>query len=239
MIKADVALDSMSIVVKGRFNAAIFSPLWFLQQELIGASDFSKADIEMITSEFASFSTGWLQCQVVPDALQLITKHPTEFERLRDVAVGILNTLPHTPISALGINRAVHFATSDLDQYLAIGDRLVPKQFWEDLVALPITRQVAVVGERPDVFAGRLQVQVEPSQNFPRHIFVAQNDHFDLTVEEVKATSRTESWIEAKKDRSIEPSADKIPMATDILMSVWAVSVNRADDIVNAIARIR
>src|SRR5512144_394929 len=49
----------------------------------------------LVTREFASFTVGWLTCQVTPDALQLTTVVPEEFERVRDAAVGILNTLSH------------------------------------------------------------------------------------------------------------------------------------------------
>lgn len=173
MSDAVIALDGISVVAKGRFNAAIFSPLWLLQQNLIGVADFTGASIEVITNDFASFSTPWLMLQVLPDALQLSTTDPADFERVRDVGVGVLNALPHTPIAALGINRQVHFASRSREHYHAIGDQLVPKPFWENLIELPVTRSVMVWGQRPDNYGGRVQIQVEPSVKFRGHVYVA------------------------------------------------------------------
>ena len=140
----ELALDGVSVVVKGLFNAAIFSPAWLLAEGLIGKSEYGEADVELITREIASFTVGWLRCQVSPDALQLTTTEPEEFERVRDAAVGILNTRSHTPVAALGINREVHLPARDEAHYLAIGDALAPKKFWEPLVDLPATRTLTV-----------------------------------------------------------------------------------------------
>jgi hypothetical protein len=233
-----ILLDGISVVVKGRFNAAIFSPLWLLQQNLIGVSDFTDASIEVITNDFASFSTPWLMLQVLPDALQLTATDPAEFERVRDVAVGVLNALPHTPVAALGINRQVHFAANNSEHYHAIGDQLVPKAFWENLISLPVTRSVTVWGQRPDNYGGRVQIQVEPSVKFRGHVYVAHNDHFDLTTRDRQPTTRDEVWLASEEAAPVEASAHKIPDAIAILNSSWASSIKRSTDVVNALARI-
>ncbi|MEE6137732.1 hypothetical protein SKC41_15510 [Mycobacterium sp. 050128] len=240
MADVAIALDGISVIVKGHFNAAIFSPLWLLQQELIGSKAFTEAKIEVITSDIASFSTGWLNCQVLPDTLQFSTIDPDEFERLRDVAVGTLRALPHTPVAALGINRQFHFAPDDQTHYHAVGDTLVPKAFWKDLVDLPVTREVMIWGLRPDKYGGRVQIQVEPSFRFAGHIYVAHNDHFDLSVVEDRPSDRDEAWeISSQQPVNWEPSAEKIAILNEILTSVWAASIQRSNDVVNAIARIR
>ncbi|WNG82562.1 hypothetical protein C6A86_002335 [Mycobacterium sp. ITM-2016-00316] len=239
MANTVVALDGITVVVRGHFNAAIFSPLWLLQQNLIGPSDFADAKIEVITSEFASFSTGWLDCQIVPDTLQLATADPADFERVRDVAMGILNTLPHTPIAAVGINRALHFQARTPDQYHAIGDRLAPKDFWEPLVEFPGTRDVTIWGSRPDSHGGRIQIQVEPSFRFAGHIFVSHNEHFNLRTVEHRATSRDEAWSMESTNAPSEPSAANIPIASEILSTVWASCIKRSDDVVEALVRIQ
>ena len=45
----ELALDGVSVVVKGLFNAAIFSPAWLLAEGLIGKSEYGEADVELIT----------------------------------------------------------------------------------------------------------------------------------------------------------------------------------------------
>ncbi|MCV7154352.1 hypothetical protein [Mycolicibacterium pyrenivorans] len=234
-----IAIDGISVVVRGHFNAAIFSPLWMLQQNLIGPNDFASAEIEVITSEFASFSTGWLNCQVVPDTLQLNTSEGAEFERVRDAAIGILSALPHTPVAAVGINRSLHFQANSKEQYHAIGDRLLPKDFWEPLLDLPLTRNVTLWGQRPDSYGGRVQVQVEPSMRIPGHVYVSHSDHFNLQVIEERATSRDEAWSMESANAPSEPSAAKIRVAQEILSTVWASCIKRSNEVVEAIARIQ
>ena len=240
MTKTVVALDVMAVVVKGQFNAAIFSPAWLLHQNIIGASDYADAEVEIVTSEFALFRTGWLRCQVTPDTFQVSTTEPEEFERLRDVAVGVLSTLSHTPVAAVGINRELHFSTQGRDQYRAIGDHLVPKEFWESLVSLPATRNIVIWGQRTDKFGGRVQISVEPSFRFPEHIFMSHNDHFNLQVVERQPMTRDEAWAaEAESSATLKPSADNIPIVTEILTSEWASSIKRANDVREAIVGIR
>jgi hypothetical protein len=237
--KTDVALDAVSVVVKGQFNAAIFSPAWMLHENIIGTPEYAKAQVEIVTRDFASFSADWLQCQVTPDTFQVSTTEPDEFERVRDVAVGVLTTLSHTPVAAVGINRDRHFASRNRDQYHAIGDELVPKEFWESLLRLPVTRSVVIWGERPDKYGGRVQIQVEPSFRFLGHVALAHNDHFDLQIVEKQATTRDEAWTMSLESPSqVEASAGNIPIVTEILTSEWVASMNRSDDVMHALMRI-
>lgn len=235
-----MALDGVTVVVRGHFNAAIFSPAWLFQQNVIGASDFAQSEVEIITRDFASVSAGWLTYQVTPDALQLATTEPDDFERLRDVAVAILNALPHTPVAVLVISREIHFKARDAEQYQLIGDRLVPKQFWEPILAMPVTREIVMWGQRPSDHGGRTQVKVEPSFRFPDdHIFVAHSDQFNLQITEQAPKSRQEAWmIEADQNQRAEASATNIPIVIDILTSHWDSSLAHASTVLQAIAGI-
>jgi hypothetical protein len=235
--KTTVSLDQISVVIKGNFNAAIFSPLWLLDQKLIGTDEYSAAQIEVISAEFASFSTEWLRCLVVPDTLQLSTEEPAEFERVRDVAVGLLNALPHTPVAAVGINREIHFAAQSPEQYHGIGDFLVPKDFWQGLMEFPGTRSLTVWGVRGDELDGRVQVTVEPSYRFSQHVFLSHNDHFNLKQVDQHPSSRDEAW--QAQYATIPASAKNIPAIIEILTSSWISSINRSTEVMNALARIK
>ncbi|MGE2836273.1 hypothetical protein [Mycobacterium sp. SMC-4] len=240
MTKTVIALDAITVVVRGQFNAAIFSPAWLLHQNLIGTNEFADAEVEIVTSEFALFRTGWLRCQVTPDTFQVSTSEPAEFERVRDVAIGVLSALRHTPVAALGINRETHFAARDLNHYHAVGDQLAPKQFWEELVKLPVTRQIVLWSQRPDEYGGRVQIDVEPSMRFQGHIFVSHNDHFNLQIVEHQPATRDEAWtVEAEQSNFLEPSADKIPTVKEILSSKWISSIERSNEVTKAIMRIK
>jgi hypothetical protein len=234
-----VALDALTVVIRGHFNAAIFSPAWLLQQNVIGAADFARAEVEIITRDFASMETGWLTCQVTPDALQLSTTEPDDFERLRDAAVSILNALPHTPVAVLGINREMHFKAKDPDHYQLIGDRLAPKDFWEHTLDLPVMREIVMWGQRDSKFGGRTQVKVEPSFRFDEHVFVSHSDQFNLHIIDVRPSSRREAWLmEADQNRRAEALATNIPIVNDILAEEWSSSLSHASTVLKAIASI-
>ena len=96
-----VGLESVTVVIKGSFNPAIFSPLWLRNQGLIGSPEMSEQDIDIISRDIAIFRAGWLSVQVAGDGLQFSTSNMEEAERLRDVAIGALRRLEHLPLQQL------------------------------------------------------------------------------------------------------------------------------------------
>lgn len=232
-------MDALTVVIRGHFNAAIFSPAWLLQENVIGPADFARAEVEIITRDFASLETGWLMCQVTPEAMQLSTTEPDDFERLRDAAVSILTALPHTPVAVLGVNREMHFKARDQDHYQLIGDRLAPKEFWEQTMNLPVMREIVMWGQRDSNFGGRTQVKVEPSFRFDEHVFVSHSDQFNLHLIEERPSNRREAWtLEADQNQRVEALATNIPIVNDILANEWHSSLSHANTVLQAIANI-
>lgn len=227
MNERGIAIEGLTIVIRGAFNPAIFTPSWFRDQDLIGVTESEAQTIELITREVAVFSMGWLQCHATADALQLSTEEPEEFERLRDVAIGVLRILSHTPLSALGINRDFHTTMKSIDQWHAIGDAIVPKDIWEEDLLLPGMRSATLWGRRSDGYTGHFQVQVEPSVKLPLSVFVATNDHFALTTENREIKSREAAWDIVEEE--VEATAAKIPVAIEVLLSCWDDVLSRAE----------
>lgn len=223
----NVAIDGLSIVLRGNFNPAIFSPAWLLYQKLIGRDEFDNADTELITNKVATFSAAWATVQVTEDRLQISTIELDEFERVRDLVVGVLNVLPHTPIAALGVNREIHVAIDDSDVWHSIGDQLVPKIHWA-MLNLPGMRSLAVEGARPDLYEGRVVVQVEPSLRVAQGIYLAHNDHFELKRRNKILTSRRELADYGKESDIADASESKSEMAREILVQHWGESMDRA-----------
>jgi hypothetical protein len=138
------------------------------------------------------------------------------------------------------MSREIHFKARDADQYQLIGDRLAPKEFWEPLFSMPVTREIVMWGQRPGSYGGRTQVKVEPSFRFPdEHIFVSHSDQFNLHTTEQAPKSRLEAWsIEADQNQRTEASATNIPIVIDILTSQWDSSLAHANTVLQAIAGI-
>jgi hypothetical protein len=236
MADKKIGFEGAAVVIKGQFNAAIFTPHWFRDQNLVGSREMEEQQIDLITRDLAVFRMGWLNCQVNAEGLQLSTTEPEEFERLRDAASGVLRILAHTPIAALGLNHDMHFAVDSVEKWHRIGDALTPKAVWEGSLSLPGLRNVTIWGTRPDGYDGRVQVQVEPSLRIPRAIFVSHNDHFTLTFASSKVEVRPEAWEVTEKD--LEPTSEKIPVALKILSEEWASSLKRADHVTDMISKL-
>jgi hypothetical protein len=236
MTDQKIGLESVAVVIKGLFNAAIFSPQWFRDQNLVGSAEMATQQIDLITRDIALFRMGWLSCQVNPEGLQLSTSEPEEFERLRDAAIGVLRILAHTPISALGINRDVHLSVDSEEQWHKIGDVLTPKTIWEDSLSSPGMKNVTIWGARPDEYAGRVQVQVEPSARISLAVFVGHNDHFTLTLAGSRTELRPLTLDLTKQD--VEATSEKIPVALKILTEQWANSLSRADRVAIMISKL-
>lgn len=227
MADRGIALEGTTVVVRGLFNPAIFTPSWFRDQDLVGVPEIEDQQIEIITPDIAVFRMGWLHCHITADVMQLSTSQPEEFLRLRDAAIGVLRLLSHTPISALGINREFHTTMATIADWHAIGDAIVPKAKWEGTLKLPGMRS-ALWGIRPDDYGGQVQVIVEPSQRLPQSVYVGTDDHFTLKDSGQKPETRSTSWD--LTEEPVETSAEKIPMAIQVLLDEWFASNERAEN---------
>lgn len=236
MTLSEYSADIVNIVVRGHFNPTIISPGWLLAEKLISADDFTESQVEIIAPELSRFQATWLQCQVTPDTLLVSTADPSESERLRDLAVGILRTLRHTPVAALGINRVVHFGTESAVAWHTVGDILSPKDIWDGVLRLPGTQSVTILGVRQDDQRGRVQVSIEPSVVVALGIYVAHNDHFALSRVDSQPGSREDELNDPPA--SEEPTAHKLLLAIEILGQYWNDSMQRALTVVGTVKNL-
>jgi hypothetical protein len=220
-----VAADLASVVITGPMKPVVISPTWLRELDLIGDSELQDANFELlIPNEAATFQAGWLRVLANPQTLEVQTTQEAEFERLRDVALGILRAREDAPIAMMGINRTVHFKLNDLGRWHAIGDHLVHNELWEGVLHLSGMRSVTYWGTRTDGYGGRIHVQVEPSFQFPPGVFLSYNDHYDLTkVEKIPAQRTEESFGRVE---SAEVSVEKVAVAKEILTDNWTESMN-------------
>jgi hypothetical protein len=232
-----LSIQTASIVLRGQFNPAILSPGWLLAEGLLGPKEALDVRSQVILNQLSTFHTSWLQCQVTEDQLVASTDEPPEFERLRDVLVGILKTLPHTPVSAMGINRTFHFQMPSWEDWHALGDTLAPKTFWDEFLQLPGTETVSIQGNRPDEFAGRVLVTVQPSRTVKTGIFVMVNDHYVLQKVQNQPSTRSDARL-AEDPLFVEPSAERIPLVVEILTEKWLNSLDWAEALAMKIATL-
>jgi hypothetical protein len=233
--------QTTAIVVRGNFNPAIFSPGWLLAQGLIGPGDAETAQPEAIVPHISIFGIGSMRFQVTDDSFDLATTDSQDIETLRDIASGTLTILGHTPVSMLGINRTVHYSLESEQMWHAIGDVLAPKEPWNDLLNLPGLRSIAVQGVRPDQFAGRIVVTLEPSVQVHPGIFIQYNDHYVLRRVDHQPLSRADAGPidPTETEADMTASAAKIPIALEILGNDnYFPALQRQDSLIESILRL-
>jgi hypothetical protein len=189
-------ISAASIVALGNFNPLIFRPDWLKEKEIIVGNDFEKLNISIVHPEIVSLLTPWGTFQTDRNNFSITTTREP-LVRVHDFFVRCFQCLPETPISAVGINREVHFETASEAARNYVGDVLAPKDFWGDFMesegkrmgglrSLIIEQSVVKEGRRARVDGkfGHIWARVEPSllADIRHGIYVQINDHFDLMI---------------------------------------------------------
>jgi hypothetical protein len=215
-VSAQLVLQDASIVLRGNFNPSMFHPSWLAATNLITTKEAEAASVEVIHPGVAIFRTEWLQFQAQGDRLQVETANEAYYEPLRDLAVGILQVLVSTPLTALGINRDFHYRLESEDQWHKVGHILAPKSHWEGLLQKPGMLSLTMQGQRVDAYTGHAQVKVQPSAKVQYGVNINTNDHYQL--------SKGESTIQDTK------------LALSILATEWTSSMRRSINIAEQIS---
>jgi hypothetical protein len=203
-------IETASIVMIGSFNPTIFQPRWLGAQNLIRPEEAASAKITTIQAELADFSTEWFQLQVLQKRFLIVTTDPRHYAPLRDLGAGIFAILPHTPVSALGLNRSFHFRMPSKEAWHGIGDLLAPKEPWTAVMEGPGLRSVLMEGHRRHSDGGLLHIKVEPSVRVEHGLFVEINEEFKPSVD---AESEGAQWV---PDRLAEHWDTILPFAESV-----------------------
>lgn len=183
-----------SIVAIGAFNPAIFSPDWLERNDLIGKSDAdevreaSVGKSLIVSHEATFFETKWFALQVLEQQFSLTSKDALS-PAFKDLAVGIFQLVPHTPVTAVGLNFLGHFKLASEDECHRVGDTLAPKDIWKALYPdespgladltiriQPWTRDV------PLKTKDEKRISVQPSNKIKFGAFLSYNDHHDVSA---------------------------------------------------------
>lgn len=174
-----------AVLVAESFNLNIFQPLWLIDNEII-----SRAEIESGTSfntpVAVSISTSTFDLLIVPERIQLTLKNNKDSAKndIQRIIGGIVNKLPHTPYSAIGLNFNYTLTSNDQDDFVKKSKEL----FMVDtnpLVSEFNTDDVrAGMYTSKDMFGSRLRLDIKPIINNERNeaIQVNYNIHRNVTT---------------------------------------------------------
>jgi hypothetical protein len=176
-------VDGLSIVLIGAFNPAIFHPSWFALNGLLRKTEADEADIQIVHPEAAIFTSDWLSLQVTKDRLSFETQDPTMSLPLRDLAIGTLQILEHSPARQFGINRyrGFDFSPDELTDFLA---KFVNASAWGAFATEPRVREISVECEPQDSRAEFLRVKLEATGRRKAAVTIHTNQHYQATEEE-------------------------------------------------------
>jgi len=180
----------MQIVLLGQFNPAIFTPAWFTHNKLLREGLDESAQVQVIHPQIAAFTADWLHLQVTNDQFRAETQQ-APYARLCELVVRTFSErLHHTPLTAFGINRNVHFLASDQEARARLEKVLVPLEPWgplQEVLGLESgyggMNAVQMSHRRPEGRSegGQINVTIQPSVLVGEGrtgVFVGVNDHF-------------------------------------------------------------
>lgn len=185
-----------SIVAVGNFNPAIFSADWLERNNLIGSEDANTAregeqrKALLVTHQVTTFETKWFALQVLENQFSLSSKDALS-PAFKDLAIGIMQLVPHTPITAVGLNFFGHYKLSSDDEYHRVGDVLVPKDIWNSLypdqrAGLSNLTLRIQPGSRTEPLKTKdeKRISVQPSTKL-KGVFLSYNDHHEPSPDEM------------------------------------------------------
>jgi len=159
-----VFTDSSIVIVANDLNLSIFKPLWLvknkilLEEEIQGDMVFSPVTVQIPTDRFI-FS-------VLPNRVQMsIPRHINNaYPDIKRVLEGVINTLPHTPYTAVGLNFHYMIDCENQTKFYTWDKKLFASELAKKVV--PADNGNARFGSyfSFDVLEARLKINITPTK---------------------------------------------------------------------------
>lgn len=219
-MKINPEISGVHLVFVGNFIPTMHTLAWFELHDLLpeGASD--STELQMAAPVMLTFSWEWLEFRATRGRLEFHTTHEP-YIRICDLSGKLFRgPLGHMPITAVGINRDVHFCVKGPVKRSQVGRQLAPPEPWgrvgESLnlggenERMPF---LSMTGDCPD---GRpsednIGVTVQSSVRTTDKrtgIYVGVNDHCTIMKDDPKAQKRFLESFNKRFDSSIKRSND-------------------------------
>ena len=121
------------LIAEEGFTPAILTPAWFELHGLLPVGTAETATLGVSHRQVTVFETDWLNLEVNTNQF-IASTNQEPFIRVRDLVLRVFRErLSQTPISAMGINRDVHFKVRTAAERESIGRQLAPLAPWGEL----------------------------------------------------------------------------------------------------------
>jgi hypothetical protein len=177
--------ETISIVIVGEFNPAIFQPMWFANKKLIREIEAINVLNLLVHNEMVRFDLDWLNIEVTRNRCVFVTSKDGHFEPLKDLVTDIFKILNETPIQSFGINHTFELTLETESKYVMFGSKLTPLNYWEDYCNEPRLLQLEILEkERKDIKGASRRIRILPSDSkykIPFGVSINVNNHFELS----------------------------------------------------------
>jgi len=235
MAAPELAIDTASIVIKGKLEPAKLSPKELVKQGLVTTNEVAEANQKFSNDDVSILETSRMRFVANRDTIQLTAQLAEEFETMRDFAIGMLRLFTSETIGVMGINREVHFTTPSTSSWHSIGDTLVPKDVWSGVLEVAGMASVTLLASRSDKYVGYRQITVQPSNLVTQGVFVSHNDHYTLDIADKPVATREQIAAETRKPLKL--STEKVGTAITVLNNEWENSMNRSSSVIERVAQ--
>jgi hypothetical protein len=178
-ITIPLPLAGPSIVLRGRFNAAIFQPAWMAANKLIRDEEATAAKSFVAFENFLTFRTEWFRLQVTDDRFDVAGLKGGHEAPLRDLVLGIFALLEHTPLGQMGLNYHTHERLDRDEDWARIERRLFDSSPLDTVLPASRLTSATFSGNHADAPRARIQVKVEPSAQIRPGLYVSTNEHYE------------------------------------------------------------
>jgi hypothetical protein len=204
MPEPKLEISGASVVLVGSFNPAIFQPEWFARNNLLPQGEVDNANIQIVHPQVSHFETERFVLQITTDRFSANTKPNAIAEPLRDLVLGTFYILEHTPATAIGLNRMMHFATGSEEEWHKFGDKLAPKDPWTPILeGRPGLRTLDIMAQKEPPNGPAVMVKIQPSIQVQWGVYFEINEHYpDQNNSGLKSMMEIlqNRWEEAQKN---------------------------------------
>jgi hypothetical protein len=187
MTAPQVQNETTYAVLLGNFNPRIIEPLWLAKQGLVAEEEAERAERQLIDAEMSRIVFPWAELIVLQNQVQVESgPEMVSDSQLRDLAVGMLRLLPHTPVQVVSIQHRVTVIAASEDQWHNVGHAIAPKEIWEDVLEKPGILDFAMQGTRPDDHEGSIKVRIRPLPDPKWAVWINVNDELGVPAPDAR-----------------------------------------------------
>jgi hypothetical protein len=191
----------------------MFHPGWFSSFDLIRHEELKDCKIGIIHPDVTEFRFDWIRIHVEQQIFQAIVFNNAYFEQLRDFVIGTISVLEEIEITALGLNRELHFRASSRERYDAFGDMIAPKTIWEKQGEGKYGLLEMIMEYKQESHQGYIKARIAPSVKLKPDFGIQFdfNNHYDIEDKDSK------KYLEIIQDNWQKDSKRTLQLAEGLL----------------------